>query len=70
MMFVLYPVFYNIFKATQNNSVLPLPIGIASWRFLANGTLSANRIHCLKAKALVTKVHVPRQVLVLECSSC
>jgi len=42
MMLVLYFVFNNIFKATQNNFVLYLLIGTVSWLFLANGTSSAN----------------------------
>jgi len=64
-MLVLYVVFYNIFKATQNNFALYLLIGIVSWRFLANGTSSA--IASIVGKpSLVTKIHIPRQVLVLS----
>jgi lipopolysaccharide transport system permease protein len=65
MMLVLYFVFSNIFKATQNHFALYLLIGIVSWRFMANGTISA--ITSIVAKpSLVTKVHIPRQVLVLS----
>lgn len=65
MMLVLYFVFSNIFKATQNHFALYLLIGIVSWRFMANGTSSA--IASVVGKpSLVTKVHIPRQVLVLS----
>lgn len=65
MMLVLYFVFSNIFKARQNNFALYLLIGIVSWRFLANGTSSA--IASIVGKpSLVTKIYIPRQVLVLS----
>jgi len=65
MMLVLYFVFSSIFKASQNNFALYLLIGIVSWRFMANGTSSA--ITSIVGKpSLVTKVHIPRQVLVLS----
>lgn len=65
MMLVLYFVFSNLFKATQNHFALYLLIGIVSWRFLANGTSSA--IASIVGKpSLVTKIRIPRQVLVLS----
>ena len=65
MMLVLYFVFSNVFKATQNHFALYLLIGIVSWRFLSNGTSSA--IASIVGKpSLVTKIHIPRQVLVLS----
>lgn len=65
MMLVLYFVFSNIFKARQNNFALYLLIGIVSWRFLANGTSSA--IASIVGKpSLVTKIYIPRQVLVIS----
>jgi lipopolysaccharide transport system permease protein len=65
MMLVLYFVFNNVFKATQNHFALYLLIGIVSWRFLANGTSSA--IASIVGKpSLVTKIRIPRQVLVLS----
>lgn len=65
MMLVLYFVFSNIFKARQNNFAIYLLIGIVSWRFLANGTSSA--IASIVGKpSLVTKIYIPRQVLVLS----
>lgn len=65
MMLVLYFVFSNIFKATQNHFALYLLIGIVSWRFLSNGTSMA--IASIVGKpSLVTKVRIPRQVLVLS----
>ena len=65
MMLVLYFVFSNIFKATQNNFALYLLIGIVSWRFMANGT-SSSITSVVGKPSLVTKVHIPRQVLVLS----
>lgn len=65
MMLVLYIVFSNIFKATQSNLALYLLIGIVSWRFLANGTsLAIGSI--VRKPSLVTKIYIPRQVLVLS----
>jgi lipopolysaccharide transport system permease protein len=65
LMLVLYFVFNNIFKMTQNHFALYLLIGIVSWRFLANGTSSA--IASIVGKpSLVTKIYIPRQVLVLS----
>lgn len=65
MMLVLYFVFSNVFKATQNHFALYLLIGIVSWRFISNGTSSA--ITSIVGKpSLVTKIHIPRQVLVLS----
>ena len=63
-MLVLYFVFNNIFKATQNNFVLYLLIGIVSWRFLANGTSSA--IHLLWNAKPCDQDSYPRQVLELS----
>jgi len=58
-------VFSNVFKMTQNHFALYLLIGIVSWRFLANGTSSA--IASIVGKpSLVTKIYIPRQVLVLS----
>jgi lipopolysaccharide transport system permease protein len=65
LMLVLYFVFANLFKATQNNFALYLLIGIISWRFLANGTsLAMGSI--VGKPSLVTKIYIPRQVLVLS----
>lgn len=65
MMLILYFVFNNIFKATQNHFALYLLIGIVSWRFIANGT-SSSIASIVGKPSLVTKVHIPRQVLILS----
>lgn len=65
MMLVLYFVFSNVFKATQNHFALYLLIGIVSWRFLSNGTSSAI-VSIVGKPSLVTKIRIPRQVLVLS----
>ncbi|HUM81579.1 MAG: ABC-2 type transporter [Methanosaeta sp. PtaB.Bin039] len=65
MMLVLYLVFSNIFKATQDSFALYLLIGIVSWRFMANGTTSA-MTSIVGKSSLVTKIYIPRQILVLS----
>jgi lipopolysaccharide transport system permease protein len=65
MMLVLYLVFYNVFKMQQQNFALYLLIGIVSWRFMANGT-SAAMSAIVGKSSLVTKVYIPRKVLVLS----
>ncbi|MGB4086984.1 ABC transporter permease [Methanothrix sp.] len=65
MMLVLYLVFSNVFKANQDNFALYLLIGIVSWRFLAIGSsASMNAVVC--KPSLVTKIYIPRQVLVMS----
>src|SRR5512137_2148663 len=65
MMLVLYLVFNNVFKSNQENFALYLLIGIVSWRFLANGT-SSSMGAIVGKPSLVTKIYIPRQVLVLS----
>jgi len=65
MMLVLYVVFSNVFKASQDHFALYLLIGIVSWRFMSNGTTSAMTVIVGKS-SLVTKIFIPRQVLVLS----
>jgi len=65
MMLVLYLVFNNVFKSNQENYALYLLIGIVSWRFMANGTSSAMGAIVGKP-SLVTKIYIPRQILVLS----
>lgn len=65
MMLVLYLVFNNVFESEQENFALYLLIGIVSWRFLAIGTSSAMGAIVGKS-SLVTKIYIPRQVLVLS----
>ncbi len=64
MMLVLYVVFSNVFKTTQSHFALYLLIGIVSWRFMANGTTFAMST-IVRKSSLVTKIFIPRQVLVL-----
>ncbi len=64
MMLVLYAVFKNVFRFDQDNFALYLLIGIVSWRFLQNGT-STSMSAIVNKPSLVTKVYVPRQILVL-----
>ena len=65
MMLVLYLVFNNVFKNSQEHFALYLLIGIVSWRFLANGTTTSMGAIVGKS-SLVTKIFIPRQVLVLS----
>jgi lipopolysaccharide transport system permease protein len=65
LMLVLYFVFSNVFKMAQENFALYLLIGIISWRFIANGTMSAMSAIVGKS-SLVTKIFIPRKVLVLS----
>ena len=70
MMLVLYFVFNNVFKSNQDHFALYLLIGIISWRFLANGT-SASMGAIVGKSSLVTKIYIPRQVLVMSAAlSC
>ena len=65
MMLVLYLVFNNVFRAGQEHFALYLLIGIVSWRFMANGT-SSSMAAIVGKPSLVTKIYIPRQVLVLS----
>ncbi len=65
MMLVLYFVFSKAFNADQENFALYLLIGIVTWRFLANGT-SSSVLSLVERASLVTKIYIPRQVLVLS----
>jgi lipopolysaccharide transport system permease protein len=65
MMLVLYLVFNSVFKSNQENFAIYLLIGIVSWRFMANGTSTAMGAIVGKS-SLVTKIYIPRQVLVLS----
>ena len=65
LMLVLYFVFSNIFRFEQEHFALYLLVGIISWRFLANGTMSS-MLAIVGKPSLVTKIYIPRQVLVLS----
>jgi len=65
MMLVLYFVFMNVFRFEQENFALYLLIGIIAWRFLANGTMAAMS-SIVGRPGLVTKLYIPRQILVVS----
>ena len=65
MMLVLYFVFSNVFKNTQEHFALYLLIGITTWRFFAMGTSVAMSSIVGKA-SLVTKIFIPREILTLS----
>ena len=61
---VLYFVFRHLF-GSEENFAINLLVGIMAWRFFANGTTSS--LYAVVGKAsLVTKVYIPRQILVLS----
>ncbi len=61
---ILYVVFRGLFGREQDY-VSNLLVGIMTWRFFSSGTNVA--LHSFVSKSsLVTKVHIPRQVLVLS----
>jgi len=65
MMLVLYFVFIKAYNMNQDNFALYLLTGIVTWRFLANGTTSSMQ-SIVGNPSLVTKIYIPRQVLVLS----
>lgn len=62
MMIVLYAVFNNVFRFEQEHFALYLLIGIISWRFLVNGTMTAMS-SIVGKPSLVTKIYIPREIL-------
>ena len=70
MMLVLYVVFVNVFRFNQDNFALYILVGLIAWRFLANGTSMAMG-SIVGRPGLVTKIYIPRQILVLSTTlSC
>ena len=65
MMLVLYLVFSNIFNVTENYFALYILIGIETWRFLQIGS-SLAMTAIVGKPGLVTKVFIPRQILVFS----
>jgi lipopolysaccharide transport system permease protein len=61
---VLYFVFRTLFKQEENFAV-NLLVGIMAWRFFAIGTTSAMS-SIVNKPSLITKVYIPRQILVLS----
>lgn len=61
---VLWFVFRNLFRQEENFAV-NLLVGIMAWRFFAAGTTAT--LHSIVGKpSLVTKIYVPRHILVLS----
>jgi len=61
---VLYFIFSHLF-GREENFAINLLVGIMAWRFFANGTTSS--LGAIVGKpSLVTKVYIPRQILVLS----
>lgn len=70
MMLVLFFVFANVFRFNQEHFALYILVGIIAWRFLANGT-SIAMASIVNKPSLVTKIYIPRQILVLSSTlSC
>ncbi|MFA4956995.1 MAG: ABC transporter permease [Candidatus Methanoperedens sp.] len=65
MMLIMYFVFNNVFRFTQEHYALYLLIGITGWRFFANGTSTAMSSITGKS-SLVTKIYIPREILTLS----
>lgn len=65
MMLVLYFVFSNVFRFEVESFALYILIGIIVWRFLVNGTMTAMG-SIVGRPGLVTKIFIPRQILVLS----
>ncbi len=65
LMLILYVVFSSIFRVTEENFAIYLLVGIITWRFFANATSAAVPTIVYKA-SLVTKVYIPRQILVMS----
>jgi lipopolysaccharide transport system permease protein len=61
---VLYFIFSHLFGQEENFAV-NLLVGIMAWRFFANGT-SASLGAIVGKASLVTRVYIPRQILVLS----
>jgi lipopolysaccharide transport system permease protein len=65
MMVILYLVFSNVYRNTQENFVIYLLIGILSWRFFSMVTTSS--LEAIVAKqSLVKKIYIPREILTLS----
>ncbi|MCX6006175.1 MAG: ABC transporter permease [Chloroflexi bacterium] len=65
MALVLFVVFRYLFKQEPNFASYLL-VGLMSWRFFATSTNAA--VYAVVGKSsLVTKVYIPRQILVLSC---
>ncbi|HTX43649.1 MAG TPA: ABC transporter permease [Methanocella sp.] len=65
MMVILYLVFSNVYRSTQENFVVYLLIGILSWRFFSMVTTSSLEA-IVKKESLVKKIYIPREILTLS----
>ncbi|UCD22413.1 MAG: ABC transporter permease [Chloroflexota bacterium] len=61
---VLYFVFSHLF-GREGNFAINLLVGIMAWRFFATGT-SSSLLAIVSKASLVTRVYIPRQILVLS----
>lgn len=64
MMTILYLVFSNVFK-NQDNYIVYVLTGLLAWRFFTIGTSSA-MASIVGRPSLVTKIHLPREILTLS----
>lgn len=65
MMIILYLIFSNFYRNTQENFVIYLLIGILSWRFFSIVTTSSLEA-IVKRESLVKKIYIPREILTLS----
>jgi lipopolysaccharide transport system permease protein len=65
MLLILYVVFSKIFNINESQFAIYILIGIVTWRFLQNGT-SFGLASIVSTPGLVTKISIPRQVLVFS----
>lgn len=64
-MIILYAVFSTIFRVSESYYALYILIGIITWRFFSNGS-SLGMLSIVTNAGLVTKVSIPRQILVFS----
>ncbi len=65
MMLILYTVFVNVFGRVENFYAIYILIGITTWRFFAS-TTTQGMASIVGNPTLVTKIFLPRQILVLS----
>lgn len=65
MLIVLYVVFSGFYSESSTSFILYLFVGITSYRFFSNGTSASVRAIVSKTN-LVTKIYIPRRILVFS----
>jgi len=65
MLLVLYVVFSGLYNQSSTDFILYLFVGITSYRFFSNGTSASVQSIVSKAN-LVTKIYIPRKILVFS----